>query len=323
MSDPMQRPPARTELLTASIREMNAAHAVIADPNCDARSAIVHVTQAWHLIAAANLDEGDLSPTELDAWTRKQFTSLFPGETDNEVLDELSKWFRSESSEPLHPLGDRSRHVERSSVLRILRLLREVVRASEPSEVAPRVRKFQWARRIVTWTVLGLAFFLIATRPWELRRSGQWRGAYFPAEDFRGEPTVRRDRDIAFNWGLAPPMEDIPADRFGVRWDSCLLLDEETEAAFQLISDDGSRLFINEELLIDNWKPHKPKARGTWISLEPGVHHLRVEYFERDHEASIYLTATFDRQERPTSIPAHLLRYPSSDLDASNPCAPQ
>jgi hypothetical protein len=48
-------------------------------------------------------------------------------------------------------------------------------------------------------------------------------------------------------------MDTIPADRFSVRWDSCLTLDVAQEVAFQLTSDDGSRLFIDGKQTIDNW----------------------------------------------------------------------
>jgi hypothetical protein len=316
-------PHAPTQLVQAVKREMHAAHAIVADPNCDPRSALVHVIGAWRALASADLADADLSPDDLKAWVVQQCTPLISTKDQNASLSALPVWLDSQAREPF-VAGDENEEpaiVERSTVLGVLRLLHEVVATHHSPGKSPRARRILWARRVAAWAAVGMGFFLIATRPWELRRSGQWRGAYYPAEDFRGEPTVRRDRDIAFDWGLAPPMEDIPADRFGVRWDSCLVLDAETEAAFQLVSDDGSRLFIDGELVVDNWKPHKPTARGAWTKLPAGVHHLRVEYFEIEHEASIYLTATFDRKERPTSIPANLLKHPSSDMDAENPCA--
>ena len=52
------------------------------------------------------------------------------------------------------------------------------------------------------------------------------------------------------------------------------------EYAFELLSDDGTRLYVDDRLVVDNDGQHPPKsARGTaW--LEPGKHRLRVGYFQ-------------------------------------------
>ena len=46
-------------------------------------------------------------------------------------------------------------------------------------------------------------------------------------------------------------------------------------------SDDGSRLFIDDDMLIDNDGLHGMQERGIGLGLEAGYHRLRVEYFQR------------------------------------------
>jgi hypothetical protein len=46
-------------------------------------------------------------------------------------------------------------------------------------------------------------------------------------------------------------------------------------------SDDGSKLFIGDDLLIDNDGLHGMQERGASVGLEAGFHRLRVEYFQR------------------------------------------
>jgi hypothetical protein len=49
---------------------------------------------------------------------------------------------------------------------------------------------------------------------------------------------------------------------------------------FVLTSDDGARLYIDNQLVIDNDGQHPPEARECSISLAHGVHRLRISYFQ-------------------------------------------
>ena len=50
---------------------------------------------------------------------------------------------------------------------------------------------------------------------------------------------------------------------------------------FQINSDDGSRLYIDGQLVVDNDGVHAPVTVGGSIFLNPGSYPLRVEFFER------------------------------------------
>jgi hypothetical protein len=49
---------------------------------------------------------------------------------------------------------------------------------------------------------------------------------------------------------------------------------------FSLLSDDGSRLFVDGQLVIDNDCRHPPLARESGIELAGGIHNIRVAYFQ-------------------------------------------
>jgi hypothetical protein len=50
--------------------------------------------------------------------------------------------------------------------------------------------------------------------------------------------------------------------------------------AFRLVSDDGSKLYINDELVIDNDGTHPPRSKDGTIELPKGEHEIVVEYFQ-------------------------------------------
>ena len=90
---------------------------------------------------------------------------------------------------------------------------------------------------------------------------GMWRGAYHSQPEFKGQPDIIRDRDIDFNWRNKSPAPEIPNDKISIRWDTCITIDDDQDIAFQLVADDGARLFLDGTMVIDNWKPAKSKRR--------------------------------------------------------------
>jgi len=52
------------------------------------------------------------------------------------------------------------------------------------------------------------------------------------------------------------------------------------EYYFELTSDDGSRLYIDDRLVIDNDGQHSPVTKDATIDLSGGIHRMRVSYFQ-------------------------------------------
>ncbi|MGX1247632.1 hypothetical protein RKD48_000143 [Streptomyces ambofaciens] len=51
---------------------------------------------------------------------------------------------------------------------------------------------------------------------------------------------------------------------------------------FRLTSDDGSRLWIDDQLVVDHDGLHGPEPKDATVDLTAGTHALRIEHFERD-----------------------------------------
>ncbi|MEU5145052.1 ricin-type beta-trefoil lectin domain protein [Streptomyces sp. NPDC021139] len=51
---------------------------------------------------------------------------------------------------------------------------------------------------------------------------------------------------------------------------------------FRLTSDDGSRLWIDDQLVVDHDGLHGPEPEDATVDLTAGTHALRIEHFERD-----------------------------------------
>jgi hypothetical protein len=115
----------------------------------------------------------------------------------------------------------------------------------------------------------------------------QWRGEYFSRVDLVGAPTlVRNDPAIDFIWGASAPATNIPADNFSVRWTRMVAFDEGLYR-FHAVIDDGVRLWVDDQLVIDRWSDGARRELTTDHRLSAGYHSLRVEYYERTGEASI------------------------------------
>jgi len=101
----------------------------------------------------------------------------------------------------------------------------------------------------------------------------------------------RMTRAGSINWPStsAPWEPGAPRDRFAVRILGTLRAHAPGQYRFRLGSDDGSRLYINDELLIDNDGLHSMRYRENPIDLEAGHHPIEVLFFERTGGAGLHL----------------------------------
>jgi len=114
-----------------------------------------------------------------------------------------------------------------------------------------------------------------------------WRGEYFDNPDLAGEPAVvRNDEAVAFDWDLGSPQNGLPVDNFSVRWRRAVSLTE-GRYLFWAIADDGVRLYVDGQRIIDSWYDSPSERYEGSADLSSGVHDIVVEYYERGDQASI------------------------------------
>jgi MSHA biogenesis protein MshQ len=108
------------------------------------------------------------------------------------------------------------------------------------------------------------------------------------------EPSAatRSDAPIDFNWGAAAPgPSGINADNFSTRWTGYVRVTQSGSYRFQTVSDDGVRLYVNGNLVIDRWNDHSAATDTTVdIPLVAGsAYTLVLEYYEAGGDAVIRL----------------------------------
>ncbi|MCB0518187.1 MAG: DUF1080 domain-containing protein [Lewinellaceae bacterium] len=69
-------------------------------------------------------------------------------------------------------------------------------------------------------------------------------------------------------------------DNFGLVAEGYLNIPKDNNYVFRLISDDGSRLFIDDKLVIDHDGLHGDEAKDGEVALKAGFHPFKMEYFE-------------------------------------------
>ena len=117
-------------------------------------------------------------------------------------------------------------------------------------------------------------------------------GEYFNNKEWSGLPAlVQTNHFIAFNWKLGAPYPVINSNDFSVRWKADLKPVVSGSYRFKLSSDDGSRLLIDNKVVIDNGGAHAVKTEYGDIVLEAGkFYKIVVEFVQYGGESSCDLT---------------------------------
>jgi len=107
-----------------------------------------------------------------------------------------------------------------------------------------------------------------------------WIAEYYSNRYLSGSPAlVRDDGAINFDWGSGAPAAGLPSDGFSARWTRSLYFSAGAYRFFAL-SDDGVRVWLDNELIIDQWHPSPGNIYAADGSLGSGTHLIRVEYYE-------------------------------------------
>jgi beta-glucosidase len=116
-------------------------------------------------------------------------------------------------------------------------------------------------------------------------------GEFFLGEALGGAPIYKAHTDqIDFDWGNGSPSPQVPADGFSARWTAALV--PKTTGDYQLgtRTDDGSRLWIDDRQVVDDWTVHPARSATAPVHLVAGhSYRIRMEYFEHNGEASARL----------------------------------
>ena len=118
-----------------------------------------------------------------------------------------------------------------------------------------------------------------------------WSATYYANPDL-AEPAalVRIDAEVNFDWGQGSPGEGIPVDGFSARWIGDVLLPAGTYA-YSVIVDDGCHVWVDGQLVVDQWHESGGAVYPFEVVLQGGSHTFVVEYLEVTGGANIKLSA--------------------------------
>lgn len=111
-----------------------------------------------------------------------------------------------------------------------------------------------------------------------------WRAAFYDNADLAGTPVLVQDiPTINFNWGNGSPAAGVPADYFSARFERTLNFSY-GNYEIRATVDDGVRVYVDDELIINDWTRGAARSRAARRVLS-GSHTFRIEYFEATAEA--------------------------------------
>jgi hypothetical protein len=140
-------------------------------------------------------------------------------------------------------------------------------------------------------------------------------GAYYSSQSmtFSNRPTlVRTDAVVDFDWGSGSPDPSITPRVFTVMWTGAVQPQFNETYTFYTTTEDGARLWVNGQLIINEWAPQPPVQWSGSIPLTVGTMvPITMEYFENSSNAAASLS--WSSPSTPQSI------IPSSQLFPNYP----
>jgi hypothetical protein len=77
-----------------------------------------------------------------------------------------------------------------------------------------------------------------------------------------------------------------------MEWTGYLLIEQPGHYSIATESDDGSAVYLNNELLVNNWGIHGRQVGRGYIDLQPGIYPITVRYFNANHGGMMTLLWT-------------------------------
>jgi glucose/arabinose dehydrogenase len=116
------------------------------------------------------------------------------------------------------------------------------------------------------------------------------KAEYFNEIDFRELRLTRNDATVNFNWGAGTPDSRLDADTFSVRWSGEIEARFNEVYQFRTVTDDGVRLWINGQLIIDQFRDQAATSHTGTLQLQAGQRYtIQMDYYENLGDASAQL----------------------------------
>jgi beta-glucosidase len=114
------------------------------------------------------------------------------------------------------------------------------------------------------------------------------RGEYFSNINLEGTPALTRiDERIDFNWDNGPAQGFSPT-KYSVRWTGMIHADQEGLYGFIVRGDDGFKLFLDNQLIINQWRDQSATTETVQRLFRANSNHeVKLEYYQNEGRATI------------------------------------
>ncbi len=142
--------------------------------------------------------------------------------------------------------------------------------------------------------------------------------SYFANRHLSGTAVTNRvDAEVNFDWHTNAPSGLSKADEFGIRWSGELQAQFTEPYTLGMEADDGARVWLNEQLIIDDWVDHSAKESTATVSLAAGQRYLlRIDYYENHADALARLRWSSPSTPRQ-AVPQSQLYSQPTDTDGN------
>jgi regulation of enolase protein 1 (concanavalin A-like superfamily) len=144
---------------------------------------------------------------------------------------------------------------------------------------------------------------------------------YFDNSNFTALKTTRTDATVDFNWAQSAPVGAglTNPDTFSVRWSGFVQPQYSETYTFYTTSDDGVRLWVNGQQIINNWTIHGATENSGSIALSAGQKYdLRLEFYENAGDAVARLAWSSNSQAKQVIPQARLFPAAFTNLDVGS-----
>jgi Flp pilus assembly protein TadG len=136
------------------------------------------------------------------------------------------------------------------------------------------------------------------------------RASFYSGQSFATLINVRTDPTVNFFWTGGAPYTGGPTDNFSAKWEGYFSPNFSGNYIFTVGSDDGSRLYIDGNLIVNQWGPQSYTERSSsTVNLTCGQHTISLEFYEASGDASVTLKWDAGTGGAATIIPVAQL-YP-------------
>ena len=114
---------------------------------------------------------------------------------------------------------------------------------------------------------------------------------YFNGVDLTSLVQTEVDPTVNFNWTPNAPVPGLTPNLFSVRWTGQVQPRYSETYTFSTVSDDGVRLWVNGQEIINDWTDHPPTTDSGTITLAAGQSYsIKMEYYQRYGGATAQLS---------------------------------